>query len=111
MITEREKQNREKLFKLMQENPELPVIPLVDSEVVYDDSCCNWIGSWGWAEKVKFISGEERIYFNDDDPEDVLTAAKGWDWYEAATDEEVAEAFAGLPWIEAIAVYIGTPEI
>lgn len=111
MITEKEKQNRDELFKLMQENPELSVIPLVDSDVVYDDSCTSWIGSWGWAKKVKYISGEERVYFDDDDLEDVLTEMKGWDWYEAATDEEVVEAFDGLPWIEAIAVYILTPEI
>lgn len=30
MISDRERESRDYLFKLMQENPELPVIPFVD---------------------------------------------------------------------------------
>ena len=30
MISERERESRDYLFKLMQENPELPVIPFVE---------------------------------------------------------------------------------
>lgn len=32
MITEREKQNRDELFRLMRENPELPVVPMEDAK-------------------------------------------------------------------------------
>lgn len=34
MISERERKKREEFFKLMQENPELPVVAMVYSEVV-----------------------------------------------------------------------------
>lgn len=46
MISEKDRKNREELFKLMQENPELPVVPMVDGEIPGDD-CGYWLGSWG----------------------------------------------------------------
>ena len=44
MITEYEKKNREELFRLMRENPELPVVPMVDGEIAFDE-CGYWMGS------------------------------------------------------------------
>lgn len=111
MITEKEKKNREKLFKLMREHPDLEVLPMVDEEVVCDDCFSWWMGSWGDAEVRKYITTKERIYFDDDDEETVLEAVKGWEWYENATDEEVTAAFKELPWTEAITVYIGLPNL
>ena len=37
-ITGRLKKNREELFKLIQENPDLPIVPMVDYEIVAEDS-------------------------------------------------------------------------
>ena len=91
MITEKEKQNREELFRLMQEHPDLPVLPMVDEEIVADDCSVWWMGSWG--------------------PDEVMPEVKGWDWYDNATEEEVEAEFKALPWIEAIIVFISTPEI
>ena len=111
MITEIEKKNRESLFKLMKEYPDLPIIPIVDTDVVYDDCCSSWLGSWGYSWKTKYVTSEERIYFEDDDDEDLLSDVNGYDWYENATDEEVKEAIQNLDWIEAICVRISTPDI
>lgn len=111
MITEKEKQNRDKLFKLMQENPELPVIPMVDSEIVADYCYTRWIGSWGNSYIDHYIPGKERIFFIDDDEEDVLAALHGWEWVENATDEEWSRAYENVPWITAIIVNIDLPEI
>lgn len=36
-MMERENQYRKELFKLMQENPDLPVVPMVDGEIVAGD--------------------------------------------------------------------------
>ena len=36
--SEQRKKYREELFKLMQENPELPIVPMVDGEIPGDDS-------------------------------------------------------------------------
>lgn len=43
MVSEKEKENREKLFRLMRENPELPVVAMVDSEIVADDGYNRWL--------------------------------------------------------------------
>ena len=43
MGTDKAKNNWEELFRLMQENPDLPVVPMVDGEIVGDDSG-YWVG-------------------------------------------------------------------
>lgn len=70
MVSEKERENREKLFRLMQENPELPVVAMVDR---------------------------------------VLSERYGDDYYADMTGKQGAEAYAGLPWIKAIIVYIDLP--
>lgn len=113
MASENEKENREELFRLMQENPELPVVPMVDYEIVADDSG-RWLGSWGSSYIGEYLIGEERVHFReDDDPSEVdkvLSERYGDDYYTDMTDEQEAEAYAGLPWIKAIIVNIDLPE-
>lgn len=113
MASEKEKENREELFRLMQENPELPVVPMVDYEIVADDSG-RWLGSWGSSYIGEYLIGEERVHFReDDDPSEVdkvLSERYGDDYYTDMTDEQEAEAYAGLPWIKAIIVNIDLPE-
>ena len=108
-----ERANRDKLFRLMQEFPELPVVPMVDGEIVADDTYTYWLGSWGPAEIRDYVVGNERLYFyqgTSDDKEEVLNdTLGGQDWYDA-TDEEVQEAYEKIPWIKAIVVYIDLPE-
>lgn len=67
MITDRERKNREELFKLMQENPELPVVAMVDSEIVQDDGYSRWMGAWGSSSIEEYFIGEERIHFREED--------------------------------------------
>lgn len=99
------------LLDLMKENPHLPVIPMVDSEVVADDTWGYWMGSWSKASLDKYYKGEERIYLYDEyDMEDLLVDEKGWDWYGAASEEECLEAYRAMPWVKCIVVYITVPE-
>ena len=84
------------LLKLITENPELPVVPLVDADVVGDDYG-SWIGEWGRAEIKEIYSGRERLHVKDeDDEEDVLCDlvgcryscdAEGRDIYDLSDDE------------------------
>lgn len=112
-MTEKEKQYREELFKLMQENPDLPVVPMVDSDIVADD-CGHWLGAWGSSEIGEYLLGEERVFFREnDDPselERVLSDKFGYDVIESWSDEEWEKAYAELPWIKAIIVYINLPD-
>lgn len=43
------------LLELMQANPELPVIPCVDGDVVGGDEYYCWLGSWGESAVQEFI--------------------------------------------------------
>lgn len=113
MARENEKENREELFRLMQENPELPIVPMVDYEIVADDTG-RWLGSWGGSYIGEYLIGEEQVHFREnDDPSEVdkvLSERYGDDYYTDMTDEQEAEAYAGLPWVKAIIVNIDLPE-
>ena len=108
--------NSEKLLKLVQENPDLPVIPMVDSEVVADDSYYWWIGEWGNSEVTEYYMGREHVHFKSDDEEDVLTDMSGCkysmtkdgrDVYDLS-DDEWNELYNSIEWKRAIVVYITT---
>ena len=102
------------IIKLIEENPDLPVVPMVDGEVVSDDSCQYWLGKWGRCEVTEYYNGREYIHFRDDDEEDVLNDMvgckyghdpQGSDIYDL-TDEEWDALYKSIPWIKCIAVYI-----
>lgn len=105
-ISEEEKKSLEKLIELVRENPDLPIIPMVDGEVVPDDSCMQWMGSWGDCCIDHYIIAKERVYFLDDDEEEILAALHGQEWVEEATDDEWNAAYENVPWITAIIVHI-----
>lgn len=99
------------LLDLMKQNPHLPIVPMVDAEIVADDTYGYWLGSWSTASLDKYYKGEERVYFYDEcDPEDLVVEVKGWDWYDTASEEDIMEVYHSLPWTKCIVVFITTPE-
>ena len=60
MISEKERKNLEELFKLMRENPDLPVVPMVDGEIPGDD-CGYWMGAWGTAKLDEYLVASDRV--------------------------------------------------
>ena len=105
-----EKNYTEELFKLIAENPDLPIVPMVYCDVVADDYG-RWLGAWGSSYIGEYILGEDRVHFReDDDPsevEKVLFEQYGRDYYLDISDEQ--KAYAELPWIKAIIVNIDLP--
>ena len=108
--------NTEKLLELIRENPDLPVVPMVEAEVVAGDEYGWWLGSWGSAKIKAYYLGREGVHFDDDDEEDVLSDlvgckygcdSEGRDIYELS-DEEWNKLYASVPWTRAIVVYITT---
>lgn len=53
--------NTEKLIQLVKENPDLPVVPMVDSEVVCDD-CGYWMGSFGCCSVGEYVCYNDRFF-------------------------------------------------
>lgn len=45
-MNEKERKNRDELFRLMRENPDLPVVPMVDGELSGDEYG-YYTGAWG----------------------------------------------------------------
>lgn len=103
------------IIKLIEENPDLPIVPMVDNEVVADDCGC-WLGKWGHCEVTEFYSGREYIHFRDDDEEDVLNDLagcryghdpQGRDIYDLS-DDEWDKLYNSIQWVKCIVVYITT---
>lgn len=114
MTSEKERKNREEFFKIMQEHPELPILPMVDSDIVADDGG-YWIGAWGSAEVDEYLIAErsERILFkSDDDVFGTLEEYLSYDEFEALPEKEseCRPRYDSLPWIKAIIVFINLPE-
>lgn len=99
------------LLELIKQNPGLPIVPMVDSEIVADDGYNRWLGSWGQAHIDEYLIGADHLHFKeDDDIEDVLSDVIGYKNYEAMTDEQAKEAYDALEWVRAIIVNIDLPD-
>lgn len=103
--------NAENLLKLIKDNPDLPIVPIVDGEIPGDD-CGYWLGAWGTAQIDEYILTNERVvYKSDDDVFDVLERCLPDEEYEALpeTESECRPIYDALPWTRAIIVYITLP--
>ena len=113
-MTDREKQNREELFKLIQENPDLPIVPMVDADIVADD-CGYLLGAWGRASVDEYVlaeRSEKMLFKSDDDVFGALESYMSYEEFEALpeAESECRPYYDKLPWIKAIIVYINLPE-
>lgn len=102
--------NLRELFTLISENPDLPILPYVDSEIVADDGYSRWLASWGSSHIIEYIMVE---MYNDypemiekDDTEQYKEFL--YDTTEM-TEQEIEEHIKNIDWIKAIAVNIDLP--
>ena len=114
MISERERKAREELFRLTRDNPDLPVVPMVDREILGDDSG-YWLAGWGQARVDEYLVCEhsERVAFKSDgDVFGTLEDYLSYDDFDKLPDleSECRPIYDALPWTKAIIVYIGAPE-
>ena len=108
--------NSEKFLRLVKQNPDLPIVPMVEEDVVADNCSSWWRGYWGTCEINEYYVGRERVHFKDDDEENVLNDMVGCKYSETKdgrdiydlSDEEWKELFNSLDWVKAIVVYITT---
>lgn len=102
-----------KLIKLAQEHPELPVIPMVDGEIC-EDEYSYWMGSFGCVEIGEYVVGKKHYHVHDDDSygfADVLndTIGGSFDWNDKQY-VDILSNYCDLPWEKAIIVYIEVPD-
>lgn len=107
------KDNIKDLLRLMEEYPDLPVIPMVGQDIVAD--CTGeWVASFGKAEVKKMcIYGENVIFREDKNAIKTVEALELEGLTEGRMREESIEKLNGyldgLEWLEAIIVHIETP--
>ena len=107
--------NIKHLIQLMDENPDLPVIPMVGQDIVAD--CTGeWVAHFGKAEIKKMcIYGEKVIFREDKNAIKTVEALELEGLIEGRAREESIEKLNGyldeLEWLEAIIVHIETPTI
>ena len=100
------------LIKLINENPELPILPMVASEIVCDDGYNYWIGSFGSCYVGEYAYYNDHFYTDRDDLEEEYYD-RNYDEYADMTDEEAEidiKAKTEHMWTKAILVYIDLPE-
>ena len=118
---EKQAENLKELFRLIKKRPDLPIVAMVDSEIVADDGCCYWMGSWGNCLIDKYIVHEDYgvIFYEEGKPDTVDIFEKYFDYAECGIDEEMPDKEAlplmrakidTLDWKEAIIVYIQVPD-
>lgn len=118
MIEDKQKTNIEELLALIQANPDLPIVPMVDLDVAADEGNAWWMGAWGTAVVDEYIICEKRswykhiIFKSDDDVFDTLWRCLTSDEYDriSESEEECRLYYDALPWKKAIIVYIDAPE-
>lgn len=119
-IIEKQAENLKELFNLIQKHPDLPIMAMVDSDIVADDGGF-WLGEWGRCEVDKYIVHEDYgvIFYDNGDLDIVDIFEKYFDYAECGIDEEMPDKEAlplmkakidTLDWKEAIIVYIVLPD-
>lgn len=108
-------ENIKDLLKLIDEHPDLPVIPMVGQDIVAD--CTGeWIANFGKAEIKKMcIYGENVIFREEKNAIKTVETLELEGLTEGRTREESLEKLNGylneLEWLEAIIVHIETPKV
>lgn len=95
-------------FDLIRENPELPIIPLVNYEVVADDDALYWMGSWGKARIDEYTTGGERIRYLSEGIEELYDDYFG-DTFGNKDLNFMRNMVEGLGWTKAIFIKIELP--
>lgn len=103
----------ENLLKLIKDNPDLPIIPLVNGEIVGDDYG-YWQGAFDSFTTDEYIvpeNGEPIVFKSDGDVFDTLEKylpAQEFDRL-PEDEDECRKIYESLPWTKAIIVFIELP--
>ena len=88
---EKQRERVQKLLQLIEENPDLRILPMVNTDIVCDDCYAYWSGNWGEAEidEVYMPSGKDRIYFRSTDEEELIDEV--YDVLETNNEENLSD--------------------
>lgn len=99
---------------LIQQNPELPIVPMTAGELGGDDFA-YWMGSWGNAAIDEVYHEDERIYFKSQDEdeleEQIFNRLESYNpaWSDTYLQEKTTEEYETIKWKKVITVKIELP--
>lgn len=109
--TRRKQGHTEELFDLIRKNPDLPIVCWVDSDIVAEDGCNRWRGSFGQSWIVEYIEVEMyRGYLEIVEKGETERYEEWLADHTEMTDEEITEFINNIQWTKAIAVNIDLPD-
>lgn len=107
-------ENTMRLLALVKENPELPIVPMVDAKIVCGEDSGMFMGGWGAARVDSYIIDRDSVvhFKSDDDAFDTLERCLSEEKFDTLpeTESECRAAYDALPWKEAIVVFVGIPD-
>ncbi len=105
-----QQQNIKHLLELVQQNPELKIIPLVDTDCVPGDDFSSWVAGWGKAsiEEIYSNINLERICIKSDDYENLVDDLQCRSQV-ILSENEACEIVDSYGWEKVIVVRITTP--
>lgn len=103
-----QQENIKELLRLVQENPDLRIVPFVDTEVVGGDDYSSWVGSWGKASVDEILLDDGRLCIKSEDLErlvnDLMCTSE-----KILSKAEAEEIVNNYIWGKVIVVRIGLP--
>jgi len=120
MIKQRKSQKEyiKDFVKLIEENPDLPVLPMVDGDIILGDDYQWWVASIGESYVDQYHIEDGRFYMYSKDFDDVvenyIESLENDDNYnvlpeDISWDDAVREV-ANYEWVKAIMLKIDTPD-
>jgi hypothetical protein len=107
-----QKENIQTLLKLIAENPDLRIVPMINYEIVAGDDCAYWRGKWGKSSIERIYSDDEMIYIESIDAEDLyqnFIDDMPINVVDEKTEKIAMKKVDELPWEKVIIVYIELP--
>lgn len=106
-----QKRNLLSLFELIKQNPDLPIVPMVNYEIIADDCAMYWMGSWGDARIDSYLLRDDRVWYLSDGKEEIFENLFEFpvDLPKEQEEKFIEDAVSSLPWIKAIMVKIELP--
>ena len=100
------------MLKLIENNPDLEILPMVNSEVVAGDGYACWCGSFGTSEIDYVWADSDRVYFRSHDEDemidDLMEDLDGTQFPNLeALEKEATKRIDEYQWQKVIVVYIG----
>lgn len=96
------------LFELIRQNPDLPIVPMVNYEIIADDYAAYWMARWGEARIDSYLLRDDWVWYLSDGKEEIFEnlCELPEDLSKEQEEKYIEDTISSLPWTKAIIVKI-----